>query len=237
MSTSWTPAVLVAAIWLISGEVQAASLEISPIAVNLPPGHHAAVIDVSNRGGPAAIQLRAYAWTQIGDEDVLTPTQDIILSPPIFTVAAGEMQTIRLLVRGGARTAGERNYRLLLDEVPPANTQKQQVFIAMRVSMPVMVGSSAPAAGTLRWRATRAPGGQISLSATNTGPVYDSISSIALTLADGSHRSVVSRSQSPYILAGAERHWNVQGDVPAGELQLSLSTRAGKSEQTLILAP
>ena len=35
-------------------------------------------------GVAAAIQLRAFAWRQDGNQDVLTPTRDIIMSPPIF---------------------------------------------------------------------------------------------------------------------------------------------------------
>ena len=110
-------ATLISLGFLISGEVQAASLEISPVIVNLAPGQNATTIEVKNRGGaPAAVQARPYSWSQAGDEDNLTATQDIILSPPIFTVPAGASQTIRLLLRGGSEAGGERSYRLLLDE-------------------------------------------------------------------------------------------------------------------------
>src|SRR5579859_5756728 len=92
---------------LLAPKVEAASLEISPVMVTLAPGQTAATIEVQNRGdSPAAVQARAYSWTQAGDEDALTPTHDIILSPPIFTVAEGTSQTVRLLLRGGSK-AGE----------------------------------------------------------------------------------------------------------------------------------
>src|SRR5688500_9450583 len=101
---------------LISGEARATSLEISPVMVNLAPGQTATTIEVKNRGGaPAAIHIRAFAWSQAGDVDDLAPTQEVILSPPIFTLAEGASQTIRLLLRGGKGAASERSYRLLLD--------------------------------------------------------------------------------------------------------------------------
>lgn len=231
-------AALTAASCLLFGTAQAAVLEISPVTIGLAAGQGATVIEVRNRGdAPVAVQVRAYAWAQSGDEDVLTPTRDLILSPPIFTVPAGGSQTLRLLARGGAAVAGERSYRLLLDEVP-AISQGQQIVIALRVSLPVIIAAASPAPKGLRWRVGRAPGGEAVLSATNAGLGYDAVQAIVVTLADGSRRSAVARGKNPYILAGAERHWVVDGHrLPAGALRLSVTSRNGKSEQTLALAP
>jgi fimbrial chaperone protein len=217
----------------------AATLEISPVSINLAPGQHVTTIEVTNRGAaPVAIQIRPYAWTQAGDADVLAPTRDIVLSPPIFTVPAGASQTIRLLLRGGTGVAAERNYRLQLDEAPPVNTDSQQVAIALRVSLPVMAAPARPSPQPLQWRAARGLGGRITLSATNTGGAYDRVHAIAVTLPDGSHPVVVVRGQSPYVLAGAQRSWDVQGaGGSAAVLRLAVTTQAGKSEQTLALAP
>jgi fimbrial chaperone protein len=232
-------AALVSVGCVLSGTARAAVLEISPVTISLAEGQSATTIEVRNRGDtPAAVQVRAYAWAQSGDEDVLTPTRDIILSPPIFTVGAGESQTLRLLSRGGAATAGERSYRLLLDEVPAATPRHQQIIIALRASLPVIVAAAPPASTRLQWRADRAAGGEVLLSATNAGPGYDAVQAIEVTLADGSRRSAVARGKNPYILAGAERHWVVNGArVPAGALRLNVSTRDGKSEHALALAP
>jgi fimbrial chaperone protein len=217
----------------------ATSLEITPVAVHLVPGQYATTIGVMNRGGvAAAIQLRAFAWTQDGDKDVLTPTQDIILSPPIFTVARDKAQTIRLLLRPSRRGTGERAYRLLIDEVPPVNARDQQIVIAMRISIPVIVGSATPAPRMLRWRAKRGTPGQVLLSATNSGNGYDRVSAIAVTLPDGSHPKVDAAAKNPYILAGAQRQWVVHSSAaaPAG-LRLKITTRAGESEQSLAIDP
>jgi len=231
-------AALTAAGCLFFGTAQAAVLEISPVTIGLAAGQGATTIEVRNRGdAPVAVQVRAYAWAQSGDEDVLTPTRDLILSPPIFTVPAGGSQTLRLLARGGAAVAGERSYRLLLDEVP-AISQGQQIVIALRVSLPVIIAAASPAPKGLRWRVGRAPGGETVLSATNAGLGYDAVQAIVVTLADGSRRSAVARGKNPYILAGAERHWVVDGHrLPAGGLRLNVTSRNGKSEQTLALAP
>lgn len=220
---------------LQAGMVQARSLEISPIMVTFAPGQTATTIELKNRDeAPVAIQARPYRWTQAGDEDTLTPTQELILSPPIFTVPAGASQTMRLLLRGGAVGGEERSYRLLLDEVPPANTRSRQIEIALRVSLPVMVASASSAPAALRWRAGRGPGGETQLSVINSGTAYAHVNMIEVTLADGSHPKAVPRGANPYILPGATRDWIVQGRAgPPGPLQLKVLTQSGQSEQTL----
>ena len=76
--------------WPFIGEGRAASLEVTPVVVEFAAGQTATTIVVANHGGgPTAMQARAYHWAQAGDQDELTPAQDIIISPPIFTVAEG----------------------------------------------------------------------------------------------------------------------------------------------------
>jgi fimbrial chaperone protein len=222
---------------ILSGRTLAASLEFSPLFVNLAPGQTTATVEVTNRGGaPAAVQARAFRWTQAGDADTLIPTNDIILSPPIFTVPDGAAQTIRLLLRGGPGAGGERSYRLLLDEVPPANAAKRQVVMAMRVSLPVIVepaGVPPVTLQTLQWRAEHGPDGRTVLTATNTGAAYDKVNAIAVTLADGSHPKLLAGAANAYVLPGAQRHWSLEGRSAGGPLQLSVTSQAGKRELTL----
>jgi fimbrial chaperone protein len=222
---------------LLAGDLHAASLEISPVVITLAAGQTSAAIEVQNRGGtPAAIQGRAFDWRQAADDDVLTPTEEVILSPPIFTIPGGASQTLRLLLRGG-RAGKERSYRLLLNEVPPANAAGRQVTIALQVSLPVIAEpvATGPAA-SLQWRAERGPDGRIMLTASNTGSVFTKVAAIAVTMSDGSHPKVVPQGKTPYVLPGAQRHWIVQGgNAAAGTpLRLSVTTGAGKSEQTLM---
>jgi fimbrial chaperone protein len=216
--------------------VQAASLEVSPVIVTLAPGQTATTIATANRGGtPIAIQARIYRWTQTDGEDVLTPTVEIIVSPPIFTLPAGGTQTLRLLLRGGSAAAGERTYRLVLDEVPPAAATNRQVTFALRQSLPVFMDASPSVRPALQWRAERGAGGETTLTATNASPAYDKITALEVALADGSHPKVVSHSTSLYVLSGDAHRWTVQtrGPGPGGPLRVSVTTMNGKSELTL----
>lgn len=229
-------AIVLALTCVVPGRAQATSLEITPVAINLVPGQHATTIAVMNRGGvAAAIQLRAFVWTQDGDSDVLTPSQNIILSPPIFTVAKDKTQTIRLLLRPGRAGSGERAYRLLIDEVPPVNARDRQINIAMRISVPIIIGAVAPPSHALQWQARRRGPGEVLLSATNAGTGYERIGAIAVTLPDGSHPGADAVASNPYILAGAQRHWIVH--AATASLKLRTTTRSGESEQSLAVDP
>lgn len=194
-------------------------------------------IEVANRGGvAAAIQLRAFAWSQAGDRDVLSPTHDIIMSPPIFTLAKDGSQTIRLMLRRGSGATGERTYRLLIDEVPASDPKAQQVQVAMRLSLPIIVGSPASRASSLHWRATRGANGQIMLSAINRGRAFERVQSIAVTGQDGRQHAGTAIAANSYILAGAERRWTVPAVAGGRDLRFSVTTRTGTSEQVLAIA-
>lgn len=220
-------------------KARASELEIAPVLLNLAPGQTSATIELRNRGdAPVTIQARPYLWSQALDEDVLTPTSEVILSPPIFTIPAGATQTMRLMLRRDARTdpAQDRSYRLLLDEVPAAGARTGQVAVTLRMSVPVFAATvrSSPA---LAWEATRSPGGEVVLTATNTGGAYVRVNGVEATLGDGSQATVTARGKSPYVLAGARRQWIIEGPVGAGSgpLRLRVATHLGATE--VVLSP
>ncbi len=105
-------------------DAQAASLQISPVSINLRANQAASGINLQNLGErPVYGQVRVFAWDQRNGEDVLTPTDELVASPPIIEVGAKGSQTIRLVRKGGAAGNAERTYRLLIDEIPREDEQ------------------------------------------------------------------------------------------------------------------
>ncbi len=220
-----------------AGRAQAAELEIAPVLLTLAPGQSSATIELRNNGkAPVAIQARAFAWTQLADDDVLTPTQEVILSPPIFTVAAGASQTLRLLLRGNRPAGGpDRSYRLMLEEVPTVGTGNNGVVVALRVSLPVFAASAAQPPPVLTWQAARAPDGQVMLTAINSGQSSTRVNAMSVTLPDGSHPKIIAKGKSPYILPGVQRRWTLEapGGAPGAPVRLRITTPAGTTEEAL----
>jgi len=192
----------------------AGSLGLNPISLEFGPGQRTATIDVTNRGGAAtAIQIRLFAWSQEGDADNLTATSDIAVSPPIFEIKANEDQVLRLMLRRPADRL-ERAYRLILDEIPPPS-QAQQIVLALRISMPVIVIGTTPARPDLQWRAGRGPNGRIVLTARNAGQRHIRVNLLEVVLPQARTPLVAQAvGSTPTVLPGAERQWML--DIPGG---------------------
>lgn len=63
--------------------VQAASLQVSPISLDLTaPARTSSVTLRNNTDGTTNVQIRAYKWTQVAGVDQLMPANDVIVSPP-----------------------------------------------------------------------------------------------------------------------------------------------------------
>src|SRR3546814_5352214 len=78
-----------------------------------------------------------------------------MVSPPMFTIAPGTQQLVRVVRVGGTPAAnGEQSYRLLIDEVPdPTAPSKTTLNFVLRYSVPVFIGN-ADSAPELNWNST-----------------------------------------------------------------------------------
>ena len=218
----------------------AATLTISPVSVFLNSGLNSALLEVNNQEShQITLQARIYSWSQSMNEDVLAPTTDIIMSPPIATIPAGGSQTFRLLLRPGAKadTGRERHYRILLDEIPAASMEPTRVNFAMRSSIPVLVMPPKPAPSSLIWRAARDGSGAMIVTATNASSAYDRIFELEVIHTDGSVHTGVMQGTNAYVLPHAQRQWAVPDENNVGSIRLNITTRNGKTEKTLPIGP
>jgi len=215
--------VLVAA--LCSGtEAQSANLQISPVSISFQPGQNAAGIQLQNNGDtPLYGQVRVYAWDQRDGVDALTPTTQLVASPPIIEIAGKSAQTIRLVRRAGvAVTPGgaEQTYRILIDELPRGDPQQGNVAIRLQYSVPAFVlPADTQAAPQLEW-STFQRAGAWHLRARNTGALHAQIGATSVTV--GSRDVVLSKGLLGYALPGRTREWALPADV-AGALPAPLA--------------
>ena len=217
--------VLVAA--LCSGTAaQGANLQISPVSISFQPGQNAAGIQLQNNGDtPLYGQVRVYAWDQRDGVDALTPTTQLVASPPIIEIAGKSAQTIRLVRRGAAGTpvtpgGAEQTYRILIDELPRGDAQQGNVAIRLQYSVPAFVlPVDTQAAPQLEW-STFQRAGAWHLRARNTGALHAQIGATSVTV--GSRDVVLSKGLLGYALPGRTREWALPADV-AGALPAPLA--------------
>lgn len=122
----------------------AASLQVSPTSLTLTATQHAEALWLTNSGTtPVNVQVRVFKWTQANLGDTLTPTQDLVPSPPMQTIAPGARQLVRL-VRPDKRAPGsETSYRVIVDELPGQGPQQGLQFV-LRYSVPVFLLPEGP---------------------------------------------------------------------------------------------
>ena len=183
-------------------------ITIDPVNVVMAPGQAAATLTIANGGDQEiSFQIRAFAWQQdrAGDSQ-LARTDELLVSPPLGTIAPGATQIARLVLTRAPQDR-ELSYRILIDELPPP-AQAGVVRVALRFSIPVFAEPAGIVAPHVQWRiATQ--GTQAWLVALNDGTRHQSVHEIALRAADG--RTLRLKSDTPpYVLAGGEHRWIIQ---------------------------
>src|SRR5205085_830701 len=163
---------LVVACLLVPFSVTAGSLSVTPIRIELSSAQRSVALTVRNDGDQSTVvQAELVAWSQADNDDRLEATTDILASPPIFTVAPGASQILRIALRLAPDAARERTYRVMVTEVPgKPQPESAGAQFALKISLPIFVDASGTrAAPQLEWSGTRTAKGELALSAVNTG--------------------------------------------------------------------
>jgi fimbrial chaperone protein len=213
-----------AAVALLFGfsSARAQSLSVLPVNVFLQPGERAASLSLTNSGAkPTSIQVRAYDWSQKDNEDQLTPSQVVVASPPLVTIAPASTQVVRLILRQTPQS-GEATYRIILDQIPGPG-EPGVVQMVLRLSIPVFAAPETKAAAKVQFH-IEGDQEKLFLVGVNTGASHEAIRDVVVTTSGG-RRLEPMANVSPYLLAGATRRWELdaQGYAPQPGESLKLT--------------
>jgi|CXWL01.1.fsa_nt_gi fimbrial chaperone protein len=156
---------------LASAASMAGSISVSPIRIDLSQAQRSVVLTVTNGGSQSAvIQAQMMSWAQPGDREDLAPTPDIVASPPIFTIAPGASQLVRIFLRRAPDPVAETSYRVILTEVPGAQEAGfTGARLSIKLSLPIFVAALGPTQPTLAWTGAHMADGRFALSVANSG--------------------------------------------------------------------
>lgn len=216
----------------------ASSFSVSPVRATLSASQPVGSLTVRNIGAePTVVQLEVVSWSQQDGQDLYVPTQEILATPPIFTVPAGGSQVVRVGLRRAPDALRELTYRLFLQEVPPPpKPDFRGLRVALRVGVPVFVMPPVPAKPVLRWQAAPTSEGALKLSLINDGNVHIQIANFMLTPAGGASLGI--QQSAAYVLPGQRRDWFVKADpFPSlgSVLHLNAQTDAGDVQTEVVL--
>ena len=210
---------------LMSSSVFAqATFLIWPIYPKIEADEKATAVWLENTGkSDAMVQIRVFKWDQNSQQDAYNEQNDIIPSPPVAKIKAGEKHMLRLTRAANAEVGREHAYRIIVDELPiklnPDTDQNTSaVSFQMRYSIPLFtygkgIGSGLTEASqkinaknqlaipVLNWWIKNNPNGRAELYIQNTGAKFSRLSGIQLT--PTSEPQTIGKTAFGYVLANS----------------------------------
>jgi fimbrial chaperone protein len=196
---------------------EAAKLEIAPTTFDLKPGEPG-IFYIVNRGhDDVEVQIQAREWRQENGQDRLSPSDSLFASPAFIRIAPNRRQVVRLLA-DAAGPPHEREYRLLVNEIPHGNAPRDSVRVLLQFSIPVFVSSGAMVPPSIAWSAIRRGDG-LQVVARNRGA--ETIKLVGAAIRAGSTGDPLATSNLTYILPNAAHFWPVARTPAQGTIHLS----------------
>ena len=189
-------------------ELSAQVLAVQPVNIFLHAGEQATTLGITNQAATdTAVQVRVYQWQQKNGVDQLTPTSDVLVSPPIATISSHETQIVRLVQRSSPAQK-EVTYRILVDQIPSA-ASAGMVRIVLRLSIPIFAEPMMRANPQDHFQLKR-DGDHLTLIGINEGNRHDTLHKLELHAPDGLVLQPL-RGASPYLLEGSTQRWQMTG--------------------------
>jgi len=206
----------------------AGGLQISPVTLTLQGTKNAEGVWLNNEGNEVlSAQVRVYHWTQSGYSDKLTPSQGLVISPPMLTLEPGQKQLVRVIRTGSTAGNLEDAWRLSIDELPPTTRQVNKLKFVMKYSMPVFVQPAGlkDAAPKLQWNLVQA-GGKTFLEAHNNGNSHAQLSQVTFINPRGI-RKVITPGLLGYVLPDSTMRWIISSSTKdvyqSGKIELMIN--------------
>jgi len=236
-----TGAVLFALACYLPNMSKAAGWEIDPVRIELSTQQQTAALNIKNTTNQStSIQIQAVTWAQRDGKDVFAPTKEILVSPPIVTIAPKSEQIVRVALRRDASATNELTYRLNLQELPPRQAGNfTGVKVALRVTLPIFVQSiDGGAVPKMEWDVSRMDKDQFKATLRNSGNAHIQISDFALYI-PGIDKAIAGESGSSYVLAGQTREWmltsNSSEKINNDRLRFTAFTDANNIDTEIVL--
>ncbi|MFL9665497.1 molecular chaperone [Variovorax sp. AB1(2024)] len=218
----------VLALVLAHAVASASGLQVSPVTLTLQATQNADGLWLSNAGDSVVhAQVRVYHWSQENGAEKLTPSRELLVSPPMVQLAASERQLIRVIRAGVPASAVESSYRVIIDELPVEVKEKKGLQLVLRYSVPIFIAAAgAPqstAAPRLTW-SLRGEGGQAVLEVVNSGGMHAQLADLEFVDTVG-RRTAVHAGLMGYVLPGASMRWPLKTSAEAFALGGVLETK------------
>lgn len=219
---STATALFAASIAFAASPAVAGTLQVEPVLVDVTAPGAASTVTLRNEGTAAIdAQIRVFKWAIVNGKEQLTPTSDVVASPPSVTLTPKGQYVARIVRVSKQPVAGEESYRLMVDQLPDLSQQRNgAVNLMVRYSIPVFFGAPNKKMPTVAW-SVATQGDKVTLTAHNSGDRRLRIS--ALSLHDGNGKSLsFGNGLAGYALGQSAISWTVprHGFTPNGSISV-----------------
>lgn len=194
-----------AIIFYIPGLVYSGNFEISPVRINLDAKTSTAAINLKNNGDEnVVIQTELMKWEP---HEVYTPTRELLVNPPIFTVKPGQSQIVRIALTKLISPENEIPYRIFFNEVPKTPKSKGVgLQMALRIGVPIFVLVQNPTTN-YKWSVMQKSSGKFQVSLSNQGNTHVQILDLVLSPTANETELVAKKNIQDYVLPGETAEW------------------------------
>lgn len=216
----------------------ATSMQVAPTSLQMDPRQRAAELWLTNSGAsPVKVQVRVFRWSQQDGEEQLLPTTDLMATPPMQEMAAGQQQLIRVMRTDPQPPASQQYYRLIVDEVPDLATRAEGMQFVLRYSIPVFIqpGGGGALAPQLQAQLVRLDDGRNGVEIRNSGNSYAQIADLALGSAK--RPRIIHPGLLGYVLPGQVMRWPLERTAIDRDNDQITAKLNGESAQTPLSPP
>jgi fimbrial chaperone protein len=231
----------IGAILLCAEFGQAATLSVSPVRVFLSPQESRGIINLRNpESSPILVQAQGFLWSQEDGNDTLGPTEDLIVVPPVMTLAPNGEQIIRIGFRDPPAAHQELSYRVLISEVPDRSAPTQGVSLLVQLSLPIFF-TPPGAAAEPEWAAVDIGSGQeLRVTCENSGSAHIRVTGLAIYPVSEDSEPMAETTTVSYVLPQSRMSWTFTLDrrepAPVESVVLRAETNRGVLRETLAVS-
>lgn len=221
-----------AALAVLPLAANAGALTVNPIRLELAAGLAATSMTIGNAAdAPATVQVSVQRWQHRDGVDELEPATGgdaPIVTPPMFQLAPGASQIVRIGFAGRHAMAEEGRWRLVVEELPQAQLQALpvaltpvQIATRLRISLPLF-RLPAVVRSQLDWQLERASSGSSpALAVVNRGTTTERIDRAQL---HGGDAALAGIAGPVYLFPGEQRRFPLPASaIAATAPQLSVA--------------
>jgi fimbrial chaperone protein len=198
------------ALWILGlmwlEPVSAGIFSVTPVRIYMSASDRASAVTVTNDGDEEMVmQSDIYDWKQSADgKDILTLSENMILSPPILKIAPRSHQVLRLISLTARNKDLQQTYRMIIRQVPEAKPIKEsmQLQIAYAFSIPIFI-TPPDASAKLDCVLVKAESDATQAICQNVGNA--TAHTAALHISNASGESLARHDASTYILPGNQK--------------------------------